>query len=229
MRKPLTDTGGFVQNDTFNRHLLQGSQLSKVNEVTPKTQEKLCKNLCETDLPKQIFGTLENDVGSDVNEELKENKYLNIKNAVMDKETINKIPNIKHVPSCMKDNKDTLKSKCNYLQYQHSKAKNQNQQQELNKIVDKSLNVQFSLPSNVPKSRQTRTLFVNEKEYLILDILGQGMSGEVLRAQNLSSLELCAIKCVNLERMDKDSAQGCLDEILMLNKLQASCVVKMLD
>ncbi|XP_043523236.1 dual specificity protein kinase TTK isoform X2 [Frieseomelitta varia] len=230
MRKPLTDTGGFVQNNTFNKRLLQGSQLPKVNEVTPKAQEKsLCKNLCEKDLPKQIFGTLENDLGSDVNEELKENKYLNIKNRVMDKETINKIPNIKHIPSCIKDNKDTLKSKCNYSQYHHSEANNQNQQQELNKIVDKSLNVQFSLPSNVPKSRQTRTLFVHEKEYLILDTLGQGMSGEVLRAQDLSSLELCAIKCVNLERMDKDSAQGCLDEILMLNKLQAPCVVKMLD
>ncbi|KOX79370.1 Dual specificity protein kinase Ttk, partial [Melipona quadrifasciata] len=223
------NTGGFVQNNTFNKRLVQGSQLPKVNEVL-KTQEKsLCKNLCETDLPKQIFGTLENDLESDVNEELIENKYLNIKNRVMDKETINKIPNIKHVSSCIKDNKDTLKSKCNYSHYQHSEANNQNQQQELNKIVDKSLNVQFSLPSNVPKSRQTRTLFVHEKEYLILDTLGQGMSGEVLRAQDLSSFELCAIKCVNLERMDKDSAQGCLDEILMLNKLQAPCVVKMFD
>ncbi|CAD1469945.1 unnamed protein product, partial [Heterotrigona itama] len=214
-----TPKNSFYFTSTIGKHetprcLLQGSQLPKVNEVTPKTQEKsLCKNLCETDLPKQIFGTLENDLGSD--EELKENKYLNIKNTVMDKETINKIPNIKHVPSCIKDNKDTLKSKCNYPQYQHSEANNQKQQQELNKIVDKSLNVQFSLPSNVPKSRQTRTLFVNEKEYLILDTLGQGMSGEVLRAQDLSSLELCAIKCVNLERMDKDSAQGCLDEILI--------------
>lgn len=85
------------------------------------------------------------------------------------------------------------------------------------------------MPSNIPKSRQSRTLFVKGKEYLILGTLGQGMSGEVLRAQDLSSLELCAIKCVNLNRMDKDSAQGCLEEISMLHKLQAPCVVKMFD
>ncbi|XP_003490891.1 dual specificity protein kinase TTK [Bombus impatiens] len=231
VRRPLSDTGSLVQNDAFSRHLLQGSQLPKVNEVTPKIQEKsLCKNLYKTDLPKQISETSENvHLESDVNEELKENKHPNKNNTLLDKETVNKIPNNKQAPSCIKDNKDILKSMCNYPQNQHSEVNNQNQQQDLNKIVDKPSNVQFSIPSNVPKSRQTRTLFVKGKEYLILGVLGQGMSGEVLRVQDLSSLQLCAIKCVNLNRMDKDSAQGCLEEISMLHKLQAPCIVKMFD
>ncbi|OAD61813.1 Dual specificity protein kinase Ttk [Eufriesea mexicana] len=112
---------------------------------------------------------------------------------------------------------------------QYTETNNKNQQQELKKIVNNPSSVQFSVPINIPKSRQSRTLFVKEKEYLILGTLGQGMSAEVLRVQDLASLELCAIKCVYLNRLDKDSAQGCLEEISMLHKLQAPCVVKMFD
>lgn len=96
-------------------------------------------------------------------------------------------------------------------------------------IVDKMANVQFTVPSSIPPQRQGKTLIVKDKEYLILGSLGRGMSGEVLRVQDVSCGELRAIKCVDLSKMDKDSAQGCLDEISMLHKLQASCVVKMFD
>lgn len=223
LRKPLADTGSFIQNDAYNRHLLQGSQFPKVNEETPKIQNKSsCENLNKTDLSKEIFDTSENVEHL----ELKEKKYnQSKKDKLSDKETINKISN-KHVPHCIKNNKEIIKS---VYQNQHSEVSNQNQHQEFKKVIDNPLNLQFSMPSNIPKSRQNRTLFVKGKEYLILGTLGQGMSGEVLRAQDLSSLELCAIKCVNLNRMDKDSAQGCLEEISMLHKLQAPCVVKMFD
>lgn len=96
-------------------------------------------------------------------------------------------------------------------------------------IVDKVGNVQFSVPSSIPQQRQRRTLFVKDREYLILGSLGHGMSGEVLRVQDLSCGELRAIKCVDLSKMDKESAQGCLDEISLLHKLQAPCVVRMFD
>lgn len=100
---------------------------------------------------------------------------------------------------------------------------------EMQQIVDKLTNVQFTIPSSIPPQRQGKTLIVKDKEYLILGSLGRGMSGEVLRVQDTSCGELRAIKCVNLSKMDKDSAQGCLDEIFMLHKLQAPCVVKMFD
>lgn len=100
---------------------------------------------------------------------------------------------------------------------------------EVQQIVDKKANVQFTIPSSIPLQRQSKTLIVKDKEYLILGSLGRGMSGEVLRVQDTSCGELRAIKCVDLSKMDKDSAQGCLDEITMLHKLQASCVVKMFD
>lgn len=99
---------------------------------------------------------------------------------------------------------------------------------EMQQIVDKKTNVQFTIPSSIPPQRQSK-LIIKDKEYLILGSLGRGMSGEVLRVQDTSCGELRAIKCVDLSKMDKDSAQGCLDEISMLHKLQAPCVVKMFD
>ncbi|CAL7947855.1 unnamed protein product [Xylocopa violacea] len=236
VRKPLADTGGSMQNVASNRHLLQGSRLPKVNEVTPKIHNKsLCKNLNNMNLSEQISEISGNEVPvarleSNANEQLKDNK-LSIENTVLDKETVKKTSDSKNVVHCSKDSKETLKPICNHPQNQQSKGSNcnQDQQQESKNIENKISNVQFSMPSNIPKARHNRTLFVKGKEYLILGTLGQGMSGEVLRVQNISSLELCAIKCVNLNRMDKDSAQGCLEEISMLHKLQAPCVVKMFD
>lgn len=41
--------------------------------------------------------------------------------------------------------------------------------------------------------------------------------------------ELRAIKCVDLSKMDKEAAHGCLQEICLLSKLQDSCIIKMYD
>ncbi|EZA53149.1 Dual specificity protein kinase Ttk [Ooceraea biroi] len=102
--------------------------------------------------------------------------------------------------------------------------------EEVRQIADKVASVQFSVPTSLLPQRQSgKTLFVKDKEYLILGSLGRGMSGEVLRVQDLSSGEMLAIKCVDLSKMDKEAAQGCLDEITMLHKLQAPCVIKMFD
>lgn len=106
----------------------------------------------------------------------------------------------------------------------HEKKREEEQQ-----IVNRLANMQFTIPSSILPQRQSKTLHVKNREYLILGSLGRGMSGEVLRVQDLSSGELRAIKCVDLKKMDKESAQGCLDEISMLNKLQAPCVVRMFD
>ncbi|XP_076673724.1 dual specificity protein kinase monopolar spindle 1 isoform X2 [Andrena cerasifolii] len=230
-RQPLADTGSFAQNSIANRRLLQGSQVSKVNTVTPKPQNKLSseKLNIETSMAKQIFKTSENvaQLESDVNEQLKENKYTNVedKQAVVEKI----ISNSTHVTHSNNRNKEPLKSVQNESQSQYPVVSSQSQQQEPNRTVESGSNVQFSMPSNILKSKQSKSIFVKGKEYLILGKLGQGMSGEVLRVQDVSSPELRAIKCVNLNCMDKDSAQGCLEEISMLRKLQAPCVVKMFD
>nr|XP_003699893.1 PREDICTED: dual specificity protein kinase TTK isoform X1 [Megachile rotundata]XP_012146285.1 PREDICTED: dual specificity protein kinase TTK isoform X1 [Megachile rotundata]XP_012146295.1 PREDICTED: dual specificity protein kinase TTK isoform X1 [Megachile rotundata] len=233
VRKPLADTGGSKQNDVSNLHLFQGSHLLKVNEITPRVQNKLSNKVLneKPNMAKQMFETLENlaPLESNVNEELKENEYPNAENVVVKEIAMqNKISNDGHA-HCTKGSEENLKPVCNDFQNQHLTCNNQNWQQDFKKMLDNASNVQCSIPSSIPKSKQGRTLFVKGKEYLILGTLGHGMSGDVLRAQDLSSLELCAIKCVNLTRMDKDSAQGCLEEISMLHKLQAPCIVKMFD
>ncbi|XP_076626372.1 dual specificity protein kinase monopolar spindle 1 isoform X2 [Colletes latitarsis] len=235
MRQPLADTGSSTHNNVSKKSLLQGSQLSKVNEETPNTQNKLSnKNVSTTaSIAKHIFKASENAVQleSGINERLKENDNPNIVDVLVDKGTTeqNKIANNERITHSDKNSKETSKAVCNNLQNRYEMDSNQSQPQKPKTAVDNASNVQFSMPSNISKSRPTKTLFVKGKEYLILGILGQGMSGEVLRVQDLSSLELCAIKCVYLNRMDKDSAQGCLEEISMLHKLQAPCVIKMFD
>lgn len=185
-------------------------------------------------MQKPIFETSEEVVHlkSDYNDESKENEYPDTKNvAVKGTITQNKMSVTQNngYTHCTKGSEENLKSVCDDFQNKNLTCNNQNRQQELKKFVDNPSNVQFSIPSNIPKSKQGRALLIKGKEYLILGTLGHGMSGKVLRAQDLSSLELCAIKCVNLTCMDKDSAQGCLEEISMLHKLQAPCVVKMFD
>ncbi|XP_076654545.1 dual specificity protein kinase monopolar spindle 1 [Halictus rubicundus] len=225
-KQPLTDAGSYVLNNASNSRLLQGFQLSKVNEETPSVENKISnKNLNR----KTNVNASENPAQFelDFNEQLKENKYPNIE----DKESkVQKlIPSSTHVSRSNKNGNDAPKQLSNDSQNQYLAINNQSQQPEPKRSTDTAPNVQFSMPPNAPKSRQSKTIFVKGKEYLILGSLGQGMSGEVLRVQDLSSLELCAIKCVNLNRMDKDSAQGCLEEISMLHKLQAPCVVRMFD
>ncbi|XP_063983876.1 uncharacterized protein Mps1 isoform X2 [Diachasmimorpha longicaudata] len=96
-------------------------------------------------------------------------------------------------------------------------------------------NQQFHQSISIPTAPAVTTthygkkMVIKGKEYIILGTLGQGMSGEVYRVQDLSNFELKAIKYVNLARMDQESAQSCLNEIKMLNKLQAPSVVTMYD
>jgi hypothetical protein len=113
----------------------------------------------------------------------------------------------------------------------HEHYSNREKYEEVRQIApDKAPNMQISVPTSALPQQQTgKTLFIKDREYLIMDSLGRGMSGEVLRVQDLSCGEMRAIKCVDLRKMDKESAQGCLDEISMLRKLQASCVIKMFD
>ena len=110
------------------------------------------------------------------------------------------------------------------LDYAMAKQKNKN-------IPERRPNVQASVPMalNIKPPNQGETITVNGKKYLVLGSLGEGMCGHVLRVQDLASSELKAVKFVNLNRLDKEAAQGCMQEISMLHRLQAPCVVKMFD
>lgn len=72
-----------------------------------------------------------------------------------------------------------------------------------------------------------RVIKVKNSQYLVLGKLGQGMSGEVLWVYDVSTSEARAIKCVDLRKMDKEAATGCLQEIRMLDQLRAPCIVHM--
>ncbi|XP_058801559.1 probable serine/threonine-protein kinase mps1 [Phymastichus coffea] len=89
--------------------------------------------------------------------------------------------------------------------------------------------MQRSIPQQIHmfNSRQNKIITVKNNHYLVLGALGHGMSCEVVRAQDLASLEMRAIKCVDLSKMEKETVQGCLQEILMLDKLRAPCIVNM--
>lgn len=81
-------------------------------------------------------------------------------------------------------------------------------------------------PSNLYNTRP-KIITVEGQQYLVLSVIGQGMSCEVVRVQDLSNNDLRAIKCVNINKMDKESVEGCLQEILLLDKLRAPCIVNM--
>ncbi|CAD6234203.1 GSCOCG00007648001-RA-CDS, partial [Cotesia congregata] len=97
-----------------------------------------------------------------------------------------------------------------------------------NSTVD-NVKIQASVPSSTKKSQHGKTITVKNKEYMILGFLGQGMSGNVYRVQDLKTFELRAIKVVDLSRMDKENMQSSIQEINMLCKLQAPCIVQMFD
>lgn len=108
--------------------------------------------------------------------------------------------------------------------------KTQKKSEGLRNEIEKVSSVQISIPINkVMTTTNSPKLYIKDKEYVCLSVLGRGMSGQVLKAYEIASTELRAIKCVNLSTMDKDTAQGCLNEIEMLGKLQASCIVRMFD
>ncbi|XP_012254698.2 serine/threonine-protein kinase MPS1 [Athalia rosae] len=90
-------------------------------------------------------------------------------------------------------------------------------------------NVQFSLASKDSDRKHGKTITVKGSGYLVLGKLGQGMSGEVLRVQDVKTGELRAIKCVDLSCIDRETAQGCLEEVSLLDKLRAPCIIDMIN
>ncbi|XP_033229281.1 probable serine/threonine-protein kinase mps1 isoform X2 [Belonocnema kinseyi] len=83
--------------------------------------------------------------------------------------------------------------------------------------------------SDIQCSQKNEFLKVKNTQYRNLGLVGKGMSGKVYRVQNMSNDELRAIKFVDLSKLDKEGVDGCLEEIRMLHKLQAPCIIKMFD
>ncbi|XP_012287709.1 serine/threonine-protein kinase MPS1 [Orussus abietinus] len=175
------------------------------------------------------------------NKEQKENKQPKIQQNIL--EHANIIPDRlldlrssnameKELKHCNKNYNTNISSEYEGFKNDNSPLNNPNYIKNPSKVENVEANtsvVQYSLPSTVHTPMQDKTISVKGIDYLILGTLGRGMSGEVLRVQDLSCGELRAIKCVNLNCMEKEAAQGCLEEINMLHKLQAPCVVKMFN
>ncbi|XP_043476918.1 serine/threonine-protein kinase mph1 [Leptopilina heterotoma] len=88
----------------------------------------------------------------------------------------------------------------------------------------------FDSQISQPKiNRNDEYIVVKKVTYRNLGLIGKGMSGQVFRVQNLANNQIQAVKFFNFNQLDKEGIQGCLDEIKMLHKLQAPCVIKMFD
>ena len=89
--------------------------------------------------------------------------------------------------------------------------------------------VPIAPPPDIKIAQKDEFLIVKNVRYRNLGLVGRGMSGKVYRVQNLLDNELRAIKFVDLSKLDKEGIDGCLEEIRMLHKLQAPCIIKMFD
>ncbi|KAG5326549.1 TTK kinase, partial [Acromyrmex heyeri] len=239
VRRPLTDTT--VPRESLV-HPVESKMLmhtrSEVKSMTSDSQTQEDRNRKTNRLSNvKLMQTETNykDLKSmEPIEEVKENKQSNmlgnrniVQNQNEDKQIIGSNMDMKIIHDSRKHSGEhNIVPNANCKNSHYSVPERQSKEMQ---IVDKMTNVQFTVPLSIPPQQQGKTLIIKDKEYLILGSLGRGMSGEVLRVQDVSCGELRAIKCVDLSKMDKDSAQGCLDEISMLRKLQAPCVVKMFD
>ncbi|XP_018392994.1 PREDICTED: serine/threonine-protein kinase mph1 [Cyphomyrmex costatus] len=243
VRRPLTDTTLIPQRERLV-HSVESKPLilhtrSEVKSMTSESQLQEDRNRKTVGLSDVKLMQTKTNYDKDLKlaepiEEVKENKQSNVlgnRNTVQNQNEDKQIiigsnMDMKIIHDSKKySGEHNIVPNTNCKNSRYSVLEKQNNEMQ---IVDKMTNVQFTVPLSTPQ-RQDKTLTIKGKEYLILGSLGRGMSGEVLRVQDLSCGELRAIKCVDLSKMDKDSAQGCLDEISMLRKLQASCVVKMFD
>ncbi|XP_054272007.1 uncharacterized protein LOC128992454 [Macrosteles quadrilineatus] len=87
----------------------------------------------------------------------------------------------------------------------------------------------MSGPRGMP-SRADTELSVNGKSYTILSMLGKGGSSEVYQVLDPCSSKLLAVKCVDLSMVDKTIADGYLNEIELLSRLQGcASVIRMFD
>uniref|UniRef100_A0A1B6C184 Protein kinase domain-containing protein n=1 Tax=Clastoptera arizonana TaxID=38151 RepID=A0A1B6C184_9HEMI len=85
----------------------------------------------------------------------------------------------------------------------------------------------FHIPTGV-SSRMNQTLYVNGRPYTILSTLGKGGSSEVYQVLDPTTSNLMAVKCVDLNTVDQSIANGYLNEIALLSRLQGcATVIKM--
>ncbi|KAK9511630.1 hypothetical protein O3M35_000252 [Rhynocoris fuscipes] len=90
--------------------------------------------------------------------------------------------------------------------------------------------VDIFMNNRVIKAQPQNILYVNNKPYAALSLLGRGGSSEVYQVLEENSSRLLAIKCVNLASVEESTAKGYLNEIDLLSKLQGcSSVIKMID
>ncbi|XP_035742695.1 probable serine/threonine-protein kinase mps1 [Vespa mandarinia] len=248
MRQPLGITMSSDQSDSVNNfcifsanskvRTLHNKQLSRVEETetdnnifdTPSGENKSGRNSVIKENIEQLENKfMQSDVGGGSAEQSESVKNLKLMEIGKNDE---RIKNAIEENVFVSDKHGISISKAELMNSEEQNVISNEREVEENikEVVDKISNVQVSIPSNPSNSMERyKRIMIKNKEYLILGTLGRGMSGEVLRVQDLTSSELRAIKCVNLSRMDKDSAQGCLEEISMLHKLQASCIVRMFD
>ncbi|KAK2579575.1 hypothetical protein KPH14_010870 [Odynerus spinipes] len=243
VRQPLAITSSDQSNSIHNPsvfladsklRILHNTQLSKVEETDNDVPDTSCRknnsniNFASKDITDKSENKFTQPVVG-INERLKANQNYSLIDKTENNERIrNAIEDTKFAS----DERDSSASKVKSINSEKQSVvpSEKKVDEDIKQVVDNISNVQFSLPSNssTPTERHKK-IIVKNKEYLVLGTLGRGMSGEVLRVQDLTSSELRAIKCVNLSSMDKDSAQGCLEEISMLHKLQAPCIVRMFD
>ncbi|KAL2738019.1 putative serine/threonine-protein kinase mps1 [Vespula squamosa] len=246
MRQPLGITMCSDQSDSVNNisvfstesnvRTLHNKQLSRVEET--ETDDNIFEAPCEqkkssrNSIIKENMEQLENKfMQSDIGSAEQLGPSQNFKSMDIGKND-ERIKNTIEEVVFVSDKHGTSISKVELMnsEEQNIISTEREVEENIKQVVGEISNVQVSIPSNPSSSMERyKRIMIKNKEYLILGTLGRGMSGEVLRVQDLTSSELRAIKCVNLSRMDKDSAQGCLEEISMLHKLQASCIVRMFD
>lgn len=90
-------------------------------------------------------------------------------------------------------------------------------------------NFKYVMPRNT-QPQQNKILSVNGKAYTVLSILGRGGSSEVYQVLDTKTSKLMAVKCVDLSIVDPVIAEGYLNEIELLSKLQGcESVIRMFD
>nr|CAD7457411.1 unnamed protein product [Timema tahoe] len=84
--------------------------------------------------------------------------------------------------------------------------------------------------TDTPRDTDKEVLCVNGKRYTILNQLGLGGSCVVYQVRDHGSSSVLAVKCVSLPVHDKMLAQGYLNEVSMIRRLQGSeSVIKLMD
>ncbi|XP_072392942.1 dual specificity protein kinase Ttk isoform X2 [Diabrotica undecimpunctata] len=96
------------------------------------------------------------------------------------------------------------------------------------KALNSVNNVICSIPRSVPNDQTFNRIWVNNVEYLILNLLGKGGSSVVYQCFCIERKIVVAIKCVSLD--DTATAQGFITEVQLLQRLH-SCdrIIRLYD